>query len=79
MGIISNLAYPLTEVMEAVHALRDEGMGAWFTIDAGPQVKVICSADDAAVIAERLGTLDGVQDVITAAPGVGARVLEDDA
>ncbi len=64
-------------VMHAVHALRAEGCGAWFTMDAGPQVKVLCASADAAAVAERLATVHGVEDVIAAAPGRGARLLSD--
>jgi len=63
------------DVMHAVHALRAEGYGAWFTIDAGPQVKVLCRPSEAPAIEKRLAAIPGVQDVIAAAPGRGARLL----
>ncbi len=63
-------------LMHAVRALRAEGLGAWFTIDAGPQVKVLCDAHDAAAIQARLAEVPGVEAVISAAPGPGAHVIE---
>jgi diphosphomevalonate decarboxylase len=63
----------------AVRALRAGGVGAWFTIDAGPHVKALCAAGDAARVAEALGAMPGVLRTITAAPGAGARVVEAEA
>jgi len=38
----------------AVEALRADGLGAWYTMDSGPHVKVLCAPTDAATIAARL-------------------------
>ncbi|HEX5631824.1 MAG TPA: diphosphomevalonate decarboxylase, partial [Gemmatimonadales bacterium] len=42
------------EVMRTVRALRKEGLSAYFTIDAGPHVKVVCGAADVEAVAARL-------------------------
>lgn len=57
--------------MDAVHALRDAGIGAWFTIDAGPQVKVLCRPDDADAVAERMRAVPGVLRVLRSGTGPG--------
>jgi diphosphomevalonate decarboxylase len=44
-------------------ALRREGIGAWETIDAGPQVKVLCLAADAPKVAARLQQAAGVRTI----------------
>ena len=64
---------PLTiEVIDAVHALRrDEGVSAWFTLDAGPNPVVLCEEKDASRVAERLSGIDGVERLVTAGPGEG--------
>jgi diphosphomevalonate decarboxylase len=59
-----------------VWSLRADGIPAFVTIDAGPQVKVLCRPDDAPHVAEALGAVPGVQRVLTCAPGGGAEVLE---
>ncbi|HGN6011498.1 TPA: diphosphomevalonate decarboxylase [Streptococcus pyogenes] len=41
--------------MEAVKELRQEGFACYFTMDAGPNVKVLCLEKDLAQLAERLG------------------------
>jgi diphosphomevalonate decarboxylase len=63
--------------LEAVVELRRAGTAAYFTIDAGPHVKVLCHAEDAAAVARRLGAVPGVQRTIVAAPGPGASVVEE--
>jgi diphosphomevalonate decarboxylase len=60
-----------------VRGLRDAGTSAFFTIDAGPHVKVLCAAADAPAIAFALTTVPGVLRTIVAAPGPGARVVEE--
>jgi len=57
--------------MDAVRALRDDGVGAWFTIDAGPQVKVLCHPDDAEAVARCLRSVPGVLRVLRSGSGPG--------
>jgi diphosphomevalonate decarboxylase len=64
------------ECVHRVWSLRADGIPAFVTIDAGPQVKVLCRPDDAPQVAHALGTVPGVQRVLTCAPGGGAEVLE---
>jgi len=64
--------------VRAVWRLREAGTPAWFTIDAGPQVKALCAAADAIAVEAALASTPGVRRVITAAPGPGARLLEDE-
>jgi diphosphomevalonate decarboxylase len=56
-------------VMQAVVAWRAEGIPVCYTIDAGPNVHVICIASYAGQIAKRLKSLPGVEQVLMAAPG----------
>ena len=61
-----------------VRALRDASPGtqAFFTIDAGPHVKVLCAAEDADRVAAALAGVPGVLQTLVAAPGPGARIVE---
>jgi diphosphomevalonate decarboxylase len=43
--------------MDAVEGLRRQGIGAWWTMDAGPNVKVLCEREDAEYVAQRLSGL----------------------
>jgi diphosphomevalonate decarboxylase len=59
-------------LMHRVWELRRDGMSAYITIDAGPNVKVLTDAAQAPQLAERLAAVEGVERVITCAPGPGA-------
>jgi diphosphomevalonate decarboxylase len=59
----------------AVKALRASGVHAYFTIDAGPHVKVLCAASDAPQVADALATTPGVMRVLQLAPGPGAHIV----
>jgi diphosphomevalonate decarboxylase len=61
-------------VMQAVGRLRSQGVPCYFTMDAGPHVKVLCNASDCDALREALTLVDGVLDVIVAKPGPGARL-----
>lgn len=63
--------------MEAVEGLRAEGIAAYSTLDAGPNVKVLCGADDADRVAAALrGAVPQLVDVITLTIGGPARLLD---
>jgi diphosphomevalonate decarboxylase len=61
------------DVYRRVRELRAGGALAFATMDAGPHVKVLTSASEAAPLAAKLGEVPGVLRVITAQPGDGAR------
>lgn len=62
-------------VMHAVRQWRRQGLPVCFTIDAGPNVHVLCECDDAADIAARLEQIPGVLNVLTASPGGAAHLV----
>jgi diphosphomevalonate decarboxylase len=47
-------------VLQTVRALRDDGADAFFTIDAGPQVKVLCDLAQADAVGDALARVQGV-------------------
>ncbi|MEL6343289.1 MAG: diphosphomevalonate decarboxylase [Myxococcota bacterium] len=54
-------------VMEQVEQLRASGVGAWYTMDAGPNVKILCEAKDAQVVADALAAIGARTQIL----GVG--------
>jgi len=62
------------EIMQSVMAWREEGLESYFTMDAGPQVKVMCLQKDVLELKKRISELSGVQQVIECKPGDGARI-----
>ena len=62
-------------VMQAVRRWRQEGVPVAYTIDAGPNVHVLCPQSEAEKVRARLADIPGVQEVLTALPGGAARVV----
>lgn len=62
-------------LMHRVQHLRREGLPCFFTIDAGPNVKVLCRPEDAAGLSHELHAVPGVRELIACSPGLGASLL----
>ncbi|MFD2210331.1 diphosphomevalonate decarboxylase [Virgibacillus halophilus] len=62
-------------VMQAVQAMRSEGIPAYFTIDAGPNVKVLYLPENEDVVLQKLRHIPGVQNVTSSKPGQGITYL----
>ena len=56
-------------VMHAVRAWREQGLPACYTIDAGPNVHVLCLEAHAQEVSRRLAEIYGVHEVLNAGPG----------
>jgi diphosphomevalonate decarboxylase len=63
-------------IFHAVREWRSEGFPAAYTVDAGANVHVICLKEYAAEAEKRLRELPGVNDVLVAGAGGGARLVE---
>ena len=62
--------------MDAVRRLREQdGCAACFTMDAGPQVKVVCAPGAADRVEAHLQTVPGVRSVLRSGLGDGARCV----
>ena len=64
--------------METVRRLRTTGTQAYFTIDAGPHVKVLCAAGDVPSVEPALAATPGVLRTLVLAPGPGAEVVNEE-
>lgn len=62
--------------MQTVRDLQQQGVNVFFTIDAGPQLKAICGADDSATVRAALAATSGVTEVMVSGIGSGARRLD---
>ncbi|MBW1808358.1 MAG: diphosphomevalonate decarboxylase [Deltaproteobacteria bacterium] len=68
---------PITvAAMQKVWSLRETGLEGYVTIDAGPQVKVLCEAKNSKAIAEQLEAIPGVEKVFNEQPGSGVELLQ---
>ena len=63
------------EVMNQVRAWRAEGIPACYTVDAGPNIHVICPETEAHLIDKRLREISGVEDVLVARAGGPAKIV----
>jgi diphosphomevalonate decarboxylase len=61
--------------MQATLQWRAEGLPVYFTIDAGPNVHLICEASHAEHIITRVRQIPGVQQVIVSGPGGPTRLI----
>ncbi len=66
-----------TECIHVIRGLRKQGTEAYFTIDAGPQVKAICLKKDIPRTISVLETVPGVLRVITTGLGPNAKLVEN--
>jgi diphosphomevalonate decarboxylase len=64
-------------VMRAVKEWRQSGEPVCYTIDAGPNVHVLCPANLASRVVEWLAGIPGVENVLTSRPGGPARLLDE--
>ncbi len=65
------------ETLEVVQRLRADGIPVWFTIDAGPNVKVLCEPPVAVQVREALAHTRGVRRVFETRVGGAARWVEE--
>jgi diphosphomevalonate decarboxylase len=63
------------EVMEAVQNMRSQGIEAYFTMDAGPNVKVLCLPEDEQKVYDQLKQIPSVKKIFTCHPGPGVTIL----
>lgn len=63
------------ELIHEVRALRALGTPCFFTIDAGPHVKVFCPAADAPAVRAHFSHHPAVVDILEATAGAGAELL----
>jgi diphosphomevalonate decarboxylase len=62
--------------MEIIEKLRSEGICCYYTLDAGPNVKVICSKAESPQIIRALSTAFTPEQIVEAFPGPGVKLIE---
>jgi len=63
-------------LIDAVQELRRGGTTAFFTMDAGPHVKVLTTRAESAAVAARIRQVADVTQVIESGPGEGAAAID---
>jgi diphosphomevalonate decarboxylase len=65
------------DVMNKVQEIRQAGVQAYFTIDAGPNVKILCQPEDEQLVLQQMLSLPTVQDVQICHPGTGVTYIDN--
>jgi diphosphomevalonate decarboxylase len=65
------------EVMNCVRQWRVEGIPVCYTVDAGPNVHVICPETEAHIVEKRLRGVKGVENVLVARAGGPAKIVDN--
>lgn len=65
------------ELVHKVIEWRENGLECYFTIDAGPQVKILCLKKDLPEILKRAKKTAGIEDIIVTKPGPGPKIVEN--
>ena len=76
-GLIYWLPATLDCIQQVRYMREEEALPVFFTIDAGPQVKVFCLPEVANTVAAELAIVPGVLDVIQVSCGSGAKVIKE--
>ena len=72
------LLYWAPETVAGLHAVRrwrEEGLSVWATIDAGPNLHLLCPGRQSAEVARRAREELGISNVLDNAPGEGAELV----
>ena len=64
-------------VMDCVRQWRMEGLSACYTVDAGPNVHVLCLETEAQVVDKKLREIKGVENVLVARVGGPAQIVKN--
>jgi diphosphomevalonate decarboxylase len=64
-------------LMKEVMALREEGIECYFTMDGGPQVKIICLEKNVGEIEKRLKEIKEIKQMFVCKAGDGARLTNE--
>ncbi len=67
----------MVRVIEATRSWREQGLAVYFTLDAGPNVHLICEGKDADAVSHQARTLNGVKQVIISRVGGPAHLTEN--
>ncbi len=65
--------------LNTIRELQASSVDVFFTIDAGPQVKAICTAEHASAVRDALLGTEGVIDALESGLGEGARLVDANA
>ena len=63
--------------IQKIEEMRADGINLFYTIDAGPQVKIICKAQHTDQVISEMKSIPNIQDIIEVNIGQGARLTNE--
>jgi diphosphomevalonate decarboxylase len=63
------------KTIKSIIGWRNQGLESYFTIDAGPQVKIMCLKKNVRELEKRLRKISGIKKVIITKPGQGSQII----
>lgn len=64
------------KIIQSIISWRNEGLAVFFTIDAGPNVHLICQGKNEKEILAKIKAIDGVESLLINKPAKGARLTK---
>jgi diphosphomevalonate decarboxylase len=64
-------------LLAAVATWRSEGIAVYATVDAGPNVHLICEAKDEVAVRNKVQSFFGVKEILVSSPAEGAHLIVD--
>ena len=63
------------KIIRSIIDWRENGLESYFTIDAGPQVKILCTENNVKEIVKNCKKIEGIKNIIVAKPGEGSKIV----
>lgn len=63
------------EIIHLVYEIRKNGIECYFTIDAGPNVKILCKPEDISKIKNKLENIKSIKNIIECFPGKSPEII----
>ena len=63
--------------IKQINEIKMSGIDIFYTIDAGPQVKIICKPDDTDTVISKMKLVPNIHNIIEAGLGEGARIINE--
>jgi diphosphomevalonate decarboxylase len=64
------------EIMHKIQELRENDIYSYFTIDAGPQIKILCLEKNINIIKKEIAKIDGIKKIIELKLGKGIQYFD---
>jgi len=64
------------KIIQSIIDWRQKGLESYFTIDAGPQVKILCVENNIKKVINNCKKIKGIKNIIIAKPGKGSKIVD---